>query len=110
MKKPLVERASVDRYFHRSRRLSAGRILPPMLSKHLLNSTKTPTTFVERRQDALTRAVVTGLEELNEHLEHLPHSADRAAALAALHCFAQRVKDALETVNGDAGAGRPEGR
>ena len=71
----------------------------PMLHKHVLKTSASTVTFPERRKDVLTRAVVTGLEQLNKHLEQLSHAQDRAAALAALHCFAQRVKDAIETVN-----------
>ncbi len=74
-----------------------------MLHKHVLKTSEPTVTHPERRKDVLTRAVVTGLEQLNAHLEQLPHAQDRAAALAALHCFAQRVKDAIETVNSAAG-------
>ncbi len=67
-----------------------------MLHKHILKSETEPANRVERRRDPLTRAVINGLEQLNEHLERLPHPEDRAEALAALTCFAQRVKIAID--------------
>ncbi|HNC24294.1 MAG TPA: hypothetical protein PLU52_08820 [Opitutaceae bacterium] len=68
-----------------------------MLHKHVLKSEVAKTSLVERRRDPLTRAVINGLEQLNEHLERLPHPEDRAEALAALTCFAQRVKIAIDS-------------
>jgi len=76
-----------------------------MLSKHLLQPDFVPPTFSDRRRDVLTRAVVTGLQKLNEHIEQLPSAPDRAAALAAVACFDQRIADALESVNAETGAG-----
>ncbi len=67
-----------------------------MLHKHVLKPEATSAHRVERRRDSLTRAVINGMEQLNDHLERLPHAEDRAEALAALACFAQRVKIAIE--------------
>ena len=67
-----------------------------MLSKHHRTSVTPPKQFVERRRELLNRAVVDGLEQLNEHMEQLPEGPQKDAALAAVACFAMRIADALE--------------
>jgi hypothetical protein len=74
-----------------------------MLSKHLRTPAVSPRVFVERRRDVLTRAVVTGLQQLNAHMEQLPEGPEKAAALAAVACFAMRIADALKKANAEAG-------
>lgn len=70
-----------------------------MLGKHLMTSETPRKTFVERRRDHLNRAVVDGLVQLKEHMELLPDGPDKAAALAAVACFAMRIATALEKMN-----------
>lgn len=70
-----------------------------MLGKHLPTTTPPPKTFVERRKDLLNRAVVDGLQQLNEHMEQLPDGPDKAAAMAAVACYAMRIATALEKMN-----------
>jgi len=67
-----------------------------MLSKHLKTPATPPRTFVERRREHLNRAVVDGLQQLNEHMEQLPSGPEKDAALAAVACFAMRIANALE--------------
>jgi len=67
-----------------------------MLSKHLKTPATPPKVFVERRRELLNRAVVDGLQQLNEHMEQLPNGPQKDAALAAVACFAMRIADALE--------------
>jgi hypothetical protein len=74
-----------------------------MLKKHLREPATPPKLFVERRRDVLTRAVVSGLQQLNAHMEQLPEGPEKAAALAAVACFAMRIADALHEVNAEAG-------
>ena len=70
-----------------------------MLSKHLRTPANPPKTFVERRKELLNRAVVDGLQQLNAHMEQLPEGPEKAAALAAVACFAMRIADALQRMN-----------
>jgi hypothetical protein len=70
-----------------------------MLSKHLKTPATPPKAFVERRRELLNRAVVDGLQQLNEHMELLPNGPEKDAALAAVACFAMRIADALERMN-----------
>ena len=67
-----------------------------MLGKHQRSTDKAPKVFVERRREFLNRAVVDGLQQLNEHMEQLPDGPQKEAALAAVACFAMRIADALE--------------
>jgi hypothetical protein len=67
-----------------------------MLSKHHRSPVIPPKVFVERRREYLNRAVVDGLQQLNEHMEQLPPGPQRDAALAAVACFAMRIAAALE--------------
>jgi hypothetical protein len=67
-----------------------------MLGKHQRATTTPPKPFVERRREHLNRAVVDGLQQLNEHMEQLPDGPQKDAALAAVACFAMRIADALE--------------
>jgi hypothetical protein len=67
-----------------------------MLGKHQKTVTAPPRQFVERRREHLNRAVVDGLQQLNEHMEQLPEGPQKDAALAAVACFAMRIADALE--------------
>ena len=70
-----------------------------MLGKHLPTPATPPRTFVERRKDLLNRAVVDGLQQLNEHMEQLPEGPDKAAALAAVAVYAMKIATALEKMN-----------
>jgi hypothetical protein len=70
-----------------------------MLGKHLRTHTNPPKPFVERRRELLHRAVVDGLQQLNAHMEQLPEGPDKAAALAAVACFAMRIANALQRMN-----------
>jgi hypothetical protein len=70
-----------------------------MLGKHLMPSKTPAKTFVERRRDLLNRAVVDGLVQLKEHMELLPEGPDKAAAMAAVACFAMRIATAMEKMN-----------
>lgn len=67
-----------------------------MLGKHLRTPATPPKVLVERRRELLNRAVVDGLQQLNEHMELLPAGPQKDAALAAVACFAMRIADALE--------------
>ena len=68
-----------------------------------------PKVFVERRRELLNRAVVDGLQQLNEHMEQLPAGPQKDAALAAVACFAMRIAAALEKMKAVAKkAGDPE--
>ena len=67
-----------------------------MLSKHHKATATPPKVFVERRREFLNRAVVDGLQQLNEHMEQLPDGPQKDAALAAVACFAMKIADALE--------------
>jgi PIN domain nuclease of toxin-antitoxin system len=67
-----------------------------MLAKHQRTPATPPKQFVERRREHLNRAVVDGLQQLNEHMEQLPEGPQKEAALAAVACFAMRIADALE--------------
>jgi len=69
-----------------------------MLGKHLRSANTSPKAMVERRRELLNRAVVDGLQQLNEHMEQLPAGPQKDAALAAVACFAMRIADALETM------------
>ena len=67
-----------------------------MLGKHQNDPATPPKVFVERRREFLNRAVVDGLQQLNEHMEQLPDGPQKDAALAAVACFAMKIADALE--------------
>jgi len=80
-----------------------------MLSKHHRAPVIPPKVFVERRRELLNRAVVDGLQQLNEHMEQLPAGPQKDAALAAVACFAMRIAAALEKMKAVAKkAGDPE--
>ena len=70
-----------------------------MLGKHYMPSKTASKPFVERRRDVLNRAVVDGLVQLKEHMELLSEGPDKAAAMAAVACFAMRIADAMEKMN-----------
>ena len=70
-----------------------------MLGKHHRTPATPPKVFVERRREHLNRAVVDGLQQLNEHMEQLPPGPQRDAALAAVACFAMKIAAALEKMN-----------
>lgn len=67
-----------------------------MLGKHQKTASAQSKPFVERRREHLNRAVVAGLQQLNEHMEQLQEGPQKDAALAAVACFAMRIADALE--------------
>ncbi len=67
-----------------------------MLGTHHNDDATPPKVFIERRREYLNRAVVDGLQQLNEHMEQLPDGPQKDAALAAVACFAMKIADALE--------------